>query len=89
MSEICYSVQVPKYMLDGPNLIHLNGLMAYPGKENDYTISDSIICWWNPHVCEMINNEEELVISIIRLDTGEKWGISNKEGIFLDTRRKN
>jgi hypothetical protein len=80
-------------MFEGPHTVHFNGLLVHPGRNNDYTLhhsNDSYvrICWWHPEVGKMVETTEEITISVIRLDTGERWGYSNMEGVFVDTRKR-
>jgi len=80
-------------MFEGPHMVHLNGVFVHPGRDNDYTLfhaeGDFInIHWWNPAVELMAKTTEEVTISVVRLDTGERWGYSNMEGVFIDTRKR-
>lgn len=85
-----YKTSVPTYMLEGPHMIHLNGIFVHPGRDNDYTFGiengKTIVFWWNPEIEYMVKTSE-MVVSVLRLDTGERWGISNQDGIFIDTRK--
>lgn len=86
----CYKTIVPLYMFEGPHMIHFNGIFVHPGKNNDYTLGiendKAVIYWWNTNVEHMIKRNQGVTISILRLDTGERWGVSNLDGVFIDTR---
>jgi hypothetical protein len=84
---------IPFYIISGPHLIFLNGLLANPGKENDYTLGPVdngkiSIKWWNPDVKREVDRIGDFVVVIVRMDTGERFGVSYKEGIFLNTIKK-
>jgi len=88
MNKPNFTTTVPSHMFKGPHMVHLNGVFVHPGRDNDYTLfhSDSdlesvIIYWWNPSV------RPKDVVSVLRLDTGERWGHSAIEGVFVDTRK--
>jgi len=96
MDKPSHITKVPAYMFNGPHMVHLNGLFVHPGRDNDYTLYHSIfeesdfvnIYWWHPEVGRMAKTAEEMTISVLRLDTGERWGHSNTEGVFIDTRKQ-
>jgi hypothetical protein len=87
----CCKIIVPSYMLEGPHMVHFNGIFVHPGKSNDYTIgieedNKTVIYCWNSDIKNMMERNQEIIISILKLDTGERWGVSNLEGVFIDTR---
>lgn len=83
-----YEHDVPLYMLEGPNLVHFDGRLAQPGHHNDYTFHRSekeglAICrWWNPSM----RSAKVKLVSITRLDTGDRWAFSSQDGVYIDTR---
>jgi hypothetical protein len=86
-----YSCVVPYKMVSRPHMIHLNGLLVQPGKENDYTIQfiqneykEAVIHWW-----VSIDDLPEKLVSITRLEDGARWAYSSKWGVYVDTERLN
>ena len=83
------STVVPTDMISDPHLIFVNGILVNPGKNNDYTIQkgveESKVVWWSPEIIDSFGHGDIHVI-VIKLNDGTRWGFSNKEGIFLDTR---
>jgi len=84
----CYEHAVPQHMIDGPHLVHFDGRLVQPGRHNDYTFHNSenegmVLCrWWNTSVA----TAKIKLVSIIRMDTGDRWAFSSEEGVYIDTR---
>ena len=84
------STTIPSDMLVLPHLIFVNGILMNPGQNNDYTLQlnkheESKIIWWNPEVINAFKRGD-VHVTVIKLHNGARWGFSNKEGVFLDTR---
>jgi hypothetical protein len=87
------NTSVPSYIVSGPHLVFFNGLLVNPGKENDYTLGfadgeKTAIKWWNSGVTKQVELIGDFVVVVVRMDTGERFGVSYKEGIFLNTIKK-
>lgn len=78
-----YRHPVPNDMVSSPHMIHLEGILMQPGKDNDYTIEGGHINWWNP-----LADRKELVVSVTRLTDGARWALSKEHGVFVDTRKQ-
>ena len=84
-SKPIFKHNIPFYMVNGPHQVHLDGMLMQPGIQNDYNINrgeQTSLSWWNE------SWTEDSVISITRLDTGERWAMTKIHGVFVDTRRK-
>jgi hypothetical protein len=79
-------------MVEGPHMIFIEGILANPGDDNDYTLSVeptySNIVWHNELIENYIKRERNFVITTVRLDNGKRWAFSNKEGVFINTMEK-
>lgn len=84
----CYEHAIPLYMVEGPHLVHFDGRLVQPGRHNDYTFHRSedeglVLCrWWNASVA----GARVKLVSVVRLDTGDRWAYSSEEGVYIDTR---
>lgn len=82
-----YQHIIPAELVENPHLVHLGGALMQPGINNDYTIEchggTTIIKWWNG----VSEDDPDIVISVTRLDTGERVALTPKDGVFVDTRR--
>jgi len=87
MKKSYYSCIVPSDMIDCPHLIFFHGTLLHPGKSNDYTLeikeNATILHLWNPD----IYGYDEKLISVVKLNNGERWAYSSIEGVYVDTRK--
>lgn len=87
MEKPCYSCVVPGDMIDCPHLIFFHGTLLHPGLHNDYVLevkeNITLLHLWNPEICDY----KEKLISIVKLNTGERWAYSSDEGVYVDTRK--
>lgn len=82
MTNVAHRHPVPRDMIEAPHMIHLDGALMQPGKDNDYTIEEGHINWWNP-----LASDPCLVVSVTRLTDGARWAFSQEYGVFVDTRK--
>jgi hypothetical protein len=79
--------RMPAVFLEHPHMIFRNGGLCQPGEDNDYLIDygslsqgEVLLCWQEP-----MGVEETM--SVVRLDTGERWAWSPSVGVYVDTRK--
>ena len=79
---------MPVGFLEQPHMIFRNGVLCQPGEDNDYLVDyeslqqgEVLLCWQEP----LAVNE---TMSVVRLDTGERWAWSPHGGVYVDTRKR-